>query len=459
MRPADARIGIIGAGPGGVTLAHLLVQRGFRKITLIERSDRVGGKARTMRANGRAYNAGALYTTLGYGPVNGWLKRFGITKKRVDKATLIFRSGQRVDFLQMIVADFGLPAALLQILRYMLHWLVYYFQVNLRRQTPAGYLKELATPAAAWFAQRRLPFLHRTCLRAYHGMGYGMLATTPMLHVFRWVTPTLLISGVLNLLWEVEHFQTLFERMAEQVRVRPGSMVAAIRRLHDGTFEVKVSGETLTFDRLVVAGYLDEMPDDILAISPRVGEIIPHVRYKRWVVSLCRITRADQTCFYEERVVACPDAWQPTQSGEVLAIKKDIFGDRRESAQDDQYICYQYYNDATEYTPEQSEALLREELRARGGVLVEVLDRFITRYSPTYSAESIEQGVVEKLRAIQGVQGIYFTGATFSHEAVRDIANFNRALADQIVCDLSGQGSTLTYRMRQLLNRLHPFNL
>jgi protoporphyrinogen oxidase len=290
-------------------------------------------------------------------------------------------------------------------------------------------------------------------------MGYGMLERTPILHVFRWVTPTLLISGVMNILWEVEHFQTLFERMAERLDVRYRCEVGAITRAADGTFAVTTPDGVLTFDRLVVACYLDDMPADLLAISPEISAVIPELRYKRWVVSLCRITRADGQPFYEDRVVACPDAWEPAYEGEVLAIKKDIFAERSTSPQDDQYVCYQFYNDAAAYTPEQSEAQLERDLLARGGVVHEVLDRFTTRYAPTYSAGSIQGGLLARLARLQGARGVYYTGATFSHEAVRDIANFNRSLADQIVFDLDGRRKPALYRARQLLGRIHPYNL
>ena len=47
----DARIAIVGAGPSGVHMASRLKQLGYTKITLLERSDRVGGKSLTIYMN------------------------------------------------------------------------------------------------------------------------------------------------------------------------------------------------------------------------------------------------------------------------------------------------------------------------------------------------------------------------------------------------------------------------
>ena len=39
----DSRIGIVGAGAGGVHMAYLLKQKGFTNVTILEKSNRVGG--------------------------------------------------------------------------------------------------------------------------------------------------------------------------------------------------------------------------------------------------------------------------------------------------------------------------------------------------------------------------------------------------------------------------------
>ena len=40
----NSKVGIVGAGPSGVHMAYLLKQNGLNDITLLERSNRIGGK-------------------------------------------------------------------------------------------------------------------------------------------------------------------------------------------------------------------------------------------------------------------------------------------------------------------------------------------------------------------------------------------------------------------------------
>jgi hypothetical protein len=48
----DSRIGIVGAGAGGVHMAYHLKQKGFTNVTILEKSNRVGGKVDHMDLRG-----------------------------------------------------------------------------------------------------------------------------------------------------------------------------------------------------------------------------------------------------------------------------------------------------------------------------------------------------------------------------------------------------------------------
>jgi phytoene dehydrogenase-like protein len=71
------RIGIVGAGPGGLSLARLLTERGIDDVTVIERSPRVGGKSLTVRHQGIGHELGTCYVADGYTTVRAWMKEAG----------------------------------------------------------------------------------------------------------------------------------------------------------------------------------------------------------------------------------------------------------------------------------------------------------------------------------------------------------------------------------------------
>ena len=53
-----SRIGIIGAGPGGLSLARLLTERKQADVVVLERAGRVGGKSLTIVRDGLGHEMG-----------------------------------------------------------------------------------------------------------------------------------------------------------------------------------------------------------------------------------------------------------------------------------------------------------------------------------------------------------------------------------------------------------------
>ena len=50
----SARIGVVGAGPGGTHMAWLLKRAGYKDVTILEKTDRVGGKSEVYNYRGVA---------------------------------------------------------------------------------------------------------------------------------------------------------------------------------------------------------------------------------------------------------------------------------------------------------------------------------------------------------------------------------------------------------------------
>ena len=79
MKPKDARICIVGAGPAGLSAAHALKTRGYTNVVVLEVQERVGGKCRTINFNGRSFDVGANYVTAAYSEVRKLARSFGAT--------------------------------------------------------------------------------------------------------------------------------------------------------------------------------------------------------------------------------------------------------------------------------------------------------------------------------------------------------------------------------------------
>ncbi len=61
-----ARIGIIGAGPAGLSTAWFLGKHDFRNVTVLEKLGRIGGLCKSLTIGGMSYDLGANYITWAY---------------------------------------------------------------------------------------------------------------------------------------------------------------------------------------------------------------------------------------------------------------------------------------------------------------------------------------------------------------------------------------------------------
>ena len=77
----NARIGIVGAGPAGVHMAYLLKEKGFSNINIIEKSNRIGGKAITMPVRGTKQQISVAFWDANYNDtLVPLMEKFGLLK-------------------------------------------------------------------------------------------------------------------------------------------------------------------------------------------------------------------------------------------------------------------------------------------------------------------------------------------------------------------------------------------
>jgi len=62
----DMRIGIVGAGPGGITMAYELYQAGYNNVEVLEAKNRLGGKSVEVSINDIEYPMSTYLLTPDY---------------------------------------------------------------------------------------------------------------------------------------------------------------------------------------------------------------------------------------------------------------------------------------------------------------------------------------------------------------------------------------------------------
>ena len=85
----EARILILGAGPGGLSAAHFLRRHGYKNVTVFEKLGRVGGMCRSITEDNQAFDLGAVFASSSYREVLRMARLVGARLERFVVATAI----------------------------------------------------------------------------------------------------------------------------------------------------------------------------------------------------------------------------------------------------------------------------------------------------------------------------------------------------------------------------------
>lgn len=440
------RIGIVGAGPGGLSLARLLTDRGYADVTVIERADRVGGKSLTVVHQGLAHEMGTCYVTLGYLIVRRWMEEAGIGVFDIEKHIIRTSDGRVLQFKDYVEGPLGLLGAAPQAARYSAAWLRFH-EWDLHgcpddgEGTRGGLMREeVAQPFGAWLDARELDVIGRMALRSMAILGYGALDRVPTLYALRWNVPSLLATGALGGLAEpVAGFEPLWRSIADKLDVRLGQTIQKVERSGDG-FLVHTDVEDHQFDHLVITCQLDDAapwypfsPEeragfgvDVVGTHEYLSTLVEAKGWFRDVDTWCAEDRArDSAATAQGRLMVA------RRTGDKSPVAK-----ARSATRPDVYVCYRYGDPAR--TDDEQIATLRADIEAEGAALTEVIRHCRWKYAPQLSAEAIRSGAASRMERQQGRGNLWISGATASHESVDNIVDYNQRLVERMVIAFEG---------------------
>lgn len=418
-----ARVAIVGAGPSGLTLANLLASEALAEVTLFEAGPRVGGKSHTTIIESTVCEMGTCYTTRGDQVLRQWMDGLGIQSSRIGKARM---DGQPFD--AFVKKAPGAPLSW-QVIKYL--WL--------RQQLLAAHeatpdnpevLAKLASPVGDWLAGHGLAKMERFCLKALTVMGYGYLDNTPTLHALRWIDWSLITSGVLNdLRMPADGWSHFWETLSRDFDVRLNTPVRQVDRAQDDVW-IHTENGVDRFDRVVCAMPVDDFCK-LTAPTPSETIVRDGVSWGRYATTLCSV----DGWFTKEQSRNFSDALLASRlEGMLLSARREGYA---KALNGHLYLLGQIPG---EYTAPELAEIARARIAADGGAVTSVIEQKIWKYFPKYEPDAIRAGLLETMVRMQGDQNTFYTGSTFSHEAVGRILTFNRGLARLMSNDLKTAG-------------------
>ena len=460
----DSRIGIIGGGCGGVHLAHLLKQRGFAHVTVLEREQRIGGKACSPTHRGFPHEMGACYIPPHYSEFIRLMARYGVGRLTAPKVyersvfTTALGGGLREHHLASFVqgtydalarADkmprggnltrlVALLGAIRRYHRLRRRLLGQGYHLLARRPSPAA-MAELALPFMDMVERHRLHAMLPYFWLASSGQGYGVLETIPTLYALLWNQPALVSAFVLTRLGLSRRLvvqmvdvgtQTLFERIAAEDRldVRLGVTVRSVLRPEAGP--ITVVAETpegpaeFVFDDIVVA---TDFRASLQFLGPEANEteLFQAQTASTFVTNLIETPRWAAGALKAYVI----DALMPRAAFSVAGVRDIHFS--WPDAQTDRCaaVAYQY----VDRPPDAAlladlEARLKPEMARLGFADVTLVQRRQWSYFPRFTADGVARGLPWEVFERQGRNRTWYAGSSACFESLNDVMNYNLLL-------------------------------
>jgi hypothetical protein len=276
---ASGRTAIIGAGAAGLAAAHALQQRGQHAV-VFERSDRVGGKCRTVSIDGRNHEMGATILFPTFRHVRRLMRYTGTLGSRVRlEGEYVDAGGARTVTVAPARRDTSwseLAAATSRLGSIMMR------HRRLLRPGFVGVDPGLCIPFSEWVARNGLAACARYYEPWFTGFGYGYFRDMPAAYVLKY------ISLVRPLAYDLMDggFQGLWERVGSTADVRLGADVRRIER--DGRVIISTGDGNHEFDHLILACPLDEALAFLDADSDETA-LFARLRYHRYASTLATV--------------------------------------------------------------------------------------------------------------------------------------------------------------------------
>lgn len=410
---------ILGAGPAGLTMAKMLAERGIEDVIVLEASDKVGGKCLSSEIGDHVVEFGTCYAIWSHKYILKQMKALGIERK--------YLRAQRIDDRELLdyIKDGSGPPFLYQVLKYLR--LRSKLMANSRNKTAKTQSQKandvLAQPTDAWLRQHNLGKMERMMHRVVTSIGYGYLHRLPLVHALRWVDFDMLVTGLLKFTVMPDGgWQHFWNRFSETLDIRLGQAATQITRDKTGVRVKTTNGSEYRGAYLINTIPLSQFCKltKPTASEEQVAQSIEWGGYTTTLVSV-----ADWA--HEVPV----NAWSETCATD--ANDGQILFSRFECPNEDGRLLFTVGQLSSAYDIDELSEMALYSASQRGAIDPRLVQQMIWSYMPTYEPGSIRNGLIQTMSEMQGEERTFHSGASFSHEAVSTISNFNQRLLAQVM--------------------------
>lgn len=456
----NTRICIIGGGPAGLSAGMYLEKKGYENYTILEKSDRVGGKCWSPYYNGKRYEMGAIMGCDSYYAVHDVEEFCGITH---DGPNLI-RKYKNKD--GKIIEPFEPKKNLLKIPRLLkmkkqlktfgelLETKYKGYDINGHRGVAEGRyegfavtpgrepvsgtnenLKDLALPFADFCKLNNVELVQDIWIGPFTSFGYGYFDEIPAAYVLKYLDFQTTMNFVKLNLWTWKNgTQYIWECLNDKLKnsARLNSKIDKVER-KDGKVYVTVNGETEEYDKVIVTAplYVNDGNDgydngmlDYFDAREDEKELFSKIEYERYTVQAVTTKPEDHpdiSYYVFENMVK-------ERLGHLM-----VYYDRWRDDIDQIITTYalRKHKDSQIIPVDVCDKMVLNDLKIMKNPAEKVHNKWTVYYCPHVFSEDYAAGWYDKVEAMQGKDGTYYAGEIMSFGDMDESAEYSRELVER----------------------------
>jgi len=457
----NVRICIVGGGPAGLSAGMYLEQKGYTNYSILEKSDRVGGKCWSPYYNGKRYEMGAIMGVPSYYAVHDVEEFCGIThdgpklnRNYKDANGKVIEPFART--LGNIIRNPWLLKMKKQLTKFgeLLETKYQGYDVNGHRGVAEGRydgfavtpgrekvegvnenLKDLALPFKEFCEKNGCELVQKIWIGPFTSFGYGYFDEIPAAYVLKYLDFQTCMNFVKVNLWTWEQgTQYIWEQLNDHI-MHPARLNSTIEKVErkDGKVFVTVNGEVEEYDKIIVTAplfvadgnmgnnngmvdYFDAREDE--------KELFSKIDYERYTVQAITTTPEN----HPEISYYVFDNMVPEKLGHLMVYY------RRWKESIDQVIttyALRTHKRMKEIPYEKCNEMVLEDLKTMHNPAKEVINKWSVYYFPHVSCEDYAAGWYDKVEDMQGKYDTYYAGEIMSFGDMDETAEYSRELVER----------------------------
>jgi len=457
----NMRICIVGGGPAGLSAGMYLEKKGYTNYSILEKSDRVGGKCWSPYYNGKRYEMGAIMGVPSYYAVHDVEEFCGIThdgpklnRNYKDASGKVIEPFART--LGNIIRNPWLLKMKKQLTKFgeLLETKYQGYDVNGHRGVAEGRydgfavtpgrekvegvnpnLKDLALPFKEFCEKNGCELVQKIWIGPFTSFGYGYFDEIPAAYVLKYLDFQTCMNFVKVNLWTWEQgTQYIWEQLNDHI-MHPARLNSNIEKVErrDGKVFVTVNGEVEEYDKIIVTAPLFVADGNMGCNNGMVDyfdarddekELFSKIDYERYTVQAFTTTPEN----HPEISYYVFDNMVPEKLGHLMVYY------RRWKETVDQVIttyALRTHKNMKEIPYEECNKMVLDDLKTMGNPAEEVINKWSVYYFPHVSCEDYAAGWYDKVEAMQGKYDTFYAGEVMSFGDMDETAEYSRELVER----------------------------